>query len=257
MNNDVPVLHRSRTPLYLQVAQLMRQKIEKKDWAFGAQIPTLDQLENDYEVSRITLRAALNELEKQGLVRRSRGSGTFVNKDLSDQRWFKLAGNLDELVDMVANLEIRLLSVDQESRALTPGFAFGKVGPAYHRMQRVHYRDDVPYCLIEVYLAKAIFDLDPEGFRTKPVVLQLAKRDDVTVAHAKQVMHITVCDEETATHLSLGVGDPIADVCRTFLDAESRIIYYAHIQYPAHMIHIEMDLLAPLHHPSSGGRSGS
>lgn len=238
------VLRRSRVPLYLQVASLMRQKIESQQWTYGAQIPTLDDLEKEYRVSRITLRAALNQLAESGIVRRTRGLGTFVAKDLSSQRWFKLPNTFNELVDTVANLKIRLLHIEPAQHRLVPAFPFGKVGPAYHRLRRVHYHDDVPYCLIDIYLDKAIFDSDPQAFSRATVVPQLAARPDIAIAGARQVMRITVSDEDTAGHLDIGVSDPIADVCRALVDEDDRIVYYAHIQYPAQMIQIETDLMA-------------
>ncbi|AOB31442.1 hypothetical protein AKI39_13220 [Bordetella sp. H567] len=237
------MLRRSRVPLYLQVASLMRQKIESQQWAYGSQIPTLDELEKEYEVSRITLRAALNQLEESGIVRRTRGLGTFVAKDLSSQRWFKLPNTFEELVDTVANLKIRLLHIEPAQHRLVPAFPFGKVGPAYHRLRRVHYHDDVPYCLIDIYLDKVIFDSDPQAFSNATVVPQLAARTDIAIAGARQIMRITVSDEDTAGHLDIGVSDPIADVCRALVDEDDRIIYYAHIQYPAQMIQIETDLM--------------
>jgi GntR family transcriptional regulator len=244
MPNDISVFQKSRVPLYLQVARLMRHKIENGDWPYGEQIPTLDELEREYKVSRITLRGALDQLEAVGIVKRTRGLGTFVAKDLSEQRWFKLASSMDELVRTVADLKIRLLPLQGDaSQPLAPAFDFGLPGPAYERLRRVHYHNEEPYCLIEIHLDKKIFDSDPEGFSSAPVVPQLAARKDVKIAHAKQVMRITVSDEDTAAHLDIGVGDPIADVCRVFLDERMQIIYYAHIQYPAQMIQIETDLL--------------
>jgi len=243
MKNEMSVFHRSRMPLYLQVAKLMRQKIESQQWRLGEQIPTLDELEKEYKVSRITLRSALNQLEGFGVIRRTRGLGTFVAKDLSEERWFKVANTLDELVDKVVNLKIRLLHIEQAEHPLTPAFPFGEVGPAYRRLRRVHYHNDVPYCVIEIYLDKDIFDSDPQAFSNAPIVPQLAARPDVEIAGAKQLMRITVSDEDTASHLNIGVGDPIADVCRTFLNEHNRIIYYAHIQYPTQMIQVETDLL--------------
>lgn len=244
MTNATPVFQNSRVPLYLQVAKLMRHRIENGEWRYGAQIPTLDELEREYKVSRITLRGALDQLEALGIVRRTRGLGTFVAKDLSEQRWFKLPGTLEELVAAVSGLKIRLLSIEGDPAApLVPAFAFGSVGPAYQRLRRVHYHKDEPYCLIEIYLDRRIYDSDPEGFSTAPIVPQLAARDDVKIAHARQVLRVTVSDEDTATHLNIGIGDPIADVCRTFADDAMQIIYYAHIQYPAQMIQIETDLL--------------
>jgi GntR family transcriptional regulator len=244
MTNATPVFQNSRVPLYLQVAKLMRRRIENGEWRYGAQIPTLDELEREYKVSRITLRGALDQLEALGIVRRTRGLGTFVAKDLSEQRWFKLPGTLDELMATVAGLKIRMLPIEGDPAApLAPAFVFGTVGPAYQRLRRVHYYKDEPYCLIEIHLDRRIYDTDPEGFSSAPVVPQLAARKDMKIAHAKQLLHITVSDEDTANHLNIGIGDPIADVCRTFLDETMQIVYYAHIQYPAQMIQIETDLL--------------
>lgn len=243
MTKSPSVFQKSRMPLYLQVAGLMRKKIETQEWCFGKQIPTLDELEKEYQVSRITLRESLAQLEKQGIVRRTRGLGTFVVKDLSQQRWFKLPTNLDELVEAVSGLKIHLLAIEQDDQPLIPAFAFGDVAPAYRRLRRVHFHNDVRYCLIDIYLVKDIFALDPDGFSSAPVIPQLMSLPGVQVSQARQIMRITVSDEDTAAHLDIGVGDPIADVCRTLLDQDGRIIYYAHIQYPAHMFQVETDLM--------------
>jgi GntR family transcriptional regulator len=243
MNNATSVFQKSRMPLYLQVAGLMRKKIEGMEWRFGEQIPTLDQLEKEYQVSRITLRASLAQLEEQGIIRRTRGLGTFVAKDLSQQRWFKLPINFDDLVETVANLKIHLLAIEQDDQPLVPAFEFGDVAQAYRRLRRVHFHNEVPYCLIEIYLAKEIFALDPNAFSSAPVIPKLAALPGLQIAQARQIMRITVADEDVAGHLDIGVGDPIADVCRALLDQDNRIVYYAHIQYPAHMIQVDIDLM--------------
>jgi GntR family transcriptional regulator len=243
VNNNPSVFQKSRVPLYLQVAGLMRKKIESQEWRFGEQIPTLGELEKEYQVSRITLRASLTQLEEQGIIRRSRGLGTFVVKDLSQQRWFKMPTNFDDLVETVSNLKIHLLAIEQDELPLIPAFTFGDVAPAYRRLRRVHFHNEVPYCLIEIYLAKDIFALDPDAFSSAPIIPKLASLPDVQITQARQIMRITVSDEDTVAHLDIGVGDPIVDVCRALLDQDNRIVYYAHIQYPAHMIQVETDLM--------------
>jgi len=253
MNNDQSIFQKSRMPLYLQVAKLMRQKIERQEWRFGEQIPTLDELEQEYQVSRITLRGALTQLENEGIIRRTRGLGTFVAKDLSEQRWFKLATNFDDLVAATSTLKIQLLPIGQDDLPPVPAFPFGEPVAAYKRLRRVHYHNSIPYCLIEIYLDQEIFAREPEAFVNTPIVPRLAKLPGLEIAQAKQVMHITICDEDTAAHLDIGVGDPIADVCRTILDRRGRVIYYAHIQYPAQMIQLETDLLQGRSQPNKRG----
>ncbi|WP_081724308.1 GntR family transcriptional regulator [Advenella kashmirensis] len=250
MNNETKPRTESRMPLYLQVAKLMRQKIESQQWRFGEQIPTLDNLVAEFEVSRITLRAALNLLEDNGIITRTRGLGTFVAKDLSEQRWFRLPNRFDELVKVVSPLKIHMLPIEPGTRVQDPAFGFDGNSTGYQRLRRVHYRENTPYCLIDIYLDQTIFDSDPEGFSQTPVVPQLAGRSDITIHQARQVLRITVSDKETASHLHIGVGDPIADVCRVFKDPSQKILYYAHIQYPAQLIQIDTDLLqndAPQH----------
>lgn len=246
---DSSIFHKSRVPMYLQVAKLMRQKIERGEWRFGEQIPTLEQLGKTHEISRITLRAALDQLEQQGLIRRTRGLGTFVAKDLSEQRWFKLACTYNALVNTAEDTRIRRLAIEPlapSALRLTPASPFGEVGLGFQRLRRVKYNDGLPYCVAEVHLDQKIFDSNPEGFGNAPILPLLAARSDIHVAQAKQVLRITVCDEETASHLDIGVGEPIADVCRALLDENRRIFYYAHLQFPAHMVQLEMDLLPAL-----------
>lgn len=244
MHSDTTVFQKSRMPLYLQVAKLMRHQIESQAWGFGEQIPTLDELERKYHVSRITLRAALGQLEEMGIVRRTRGLGTFVAKDLSQERWFKLPTTLDELVEAVADLKIRLLPIEEGSSSRpAPSIACGELGPSYRRLLRVHYRDDTPYCLISVHVDGEIFDVAPQEFSSKPIIPQLVALRGVRIEQAKQTMRITVANETTARHLDIGVGDPVAHVCRTIVDDRNRIIYYAEIEYPAQMFQIEMDLM--------------
>lgn len=243
MKKENNVFLKSRVPLYLQVARLIRKKIESQEWPFGHQIPTLKLLEQEYQVSRITLRSALSQLEECGIILRKRGLGTFVSKDLSKQRWFKLPSHFDEIIKMTQELGVKFLSIEKTDYEFTVDSSFGEILPNYQRFRRVHYYQELPYCILDVYLDNKIFDSDPASFEEAPIILQLLKRPDVHVANAQQTLRIMVSDENTAKHLNMGVGDPIADVCRVLTDENQCIFYYVHIQYPAQMIQIDTDLL--------------
>src|SRR5690606_3358167 len=68
----------ARMPLYHQVEVAIRERISSGAWAPGTQIPTEDQLCEQFRVSRVTIRHALRNLVAQGLLERERGRGTFV-----------------------------------------------------------------------------------------------------------------------------------------------------------------------------------
>ncbi len=65
-------------PLSLQIHTRLQQRILQGEWAYGAMLPSEHELCAEYGVSRGTIRLALADLEKEGLIRRERGRGTFV-----------------------------------------------------------------------------------------------------------------------------------------------------------------------------------
>ena len=70
-------------PLYRQIADDLRRRIETGGFEEGAQVPTEDQLMESYHASRNTVRAALRELTTRGLVHTLHGKGTFVSERVS------------------------------------------------------------------------------------------------------------------------------------------------------------------------------
>ena len=70
MNNNVT--------LYNKIMEYLKNKIETGEYQPSDKLPTEAELSNLFHVSRITSKRALEELEKQGLIARKRGSGSFV-----------------------------------------------------------------------------------------------------------------------------------------------------------------------------------
>lgn len=65
-------------PLYQQVRADLEQRVRKGTWTTGERIPSEHQLCEEYGVSRITVRQALDTLVQQGVLQRAVGRGTFV-----------------------------------------------------------------------------------------------------------------------------------------------------------------------------------
>ena len=56
------------TPRYLQLAQLMRQRIARGQWPQGHRLPSLDELVQEFGVARVTVRQAVDMLARDGLL---------------------------------------------------------------------------------------------------------------------------------------------------------------------------------------------
>ena len=69
----------SSSPLYHQLRQRITADIERGTYPTGSRIPPEHELEQQYQVSRVTVRRALAELTSEGLLERKQGKGTFVS----------------------------------------------------------------------------------------------------------------------------------------------------------------------------------
>jgi DNA-binding GntR family transcriptional regulator len=72
----------SKEKLYVQIYAILIEKIESGEWSPGTQIPTEDELCKIYDVSKVTVREAIQELVREGYLKRQQGKGTFVTYTL-------------------------------------------------------------------------------------------------------------------------------------------------------------------------------
>jgi len=79
ISNESPI------SLYLQIKNIITQQIKEGVLSAGNKIPSERELCEQYNVSRITVRQSLNELEKEGLVNKIHGKGTFVAQPKVEQ----------------------------------------------------------------------------------------------------------------------------------------------------------------------------
>jgi GntR family transcriptional regulator of arabinose operon len=70
-----------KEPLYQRIYSDLKLRIDGGEWRIGSILPTENELCETYQVSRGTVRQVLAEMEKEGLVRRERGRGTFLIRD--------------------------------------------------------------------------------------------------------------------------------------------------------------------------------
>src|SRR3982074_3423708 len=74
-----PLDRNGNIPLVYQLGEAVRDKIVRGEYSQGDSIPTEDQLQKFYGVSRTTVRLALAKLVNEGYIRRQQGKGTYVN----------------------------------------------------------------------------------------------------------------------------------------------------------------------------------
>jgi GntR family transcriptional regulator len=238
------VYDRSRVPLYIQVASVMRRRIETKQWLPGQKISTLVELEREFAVARVTVRQAIDLLREEGLLHSQQGRGTFVAEKPVSRHWFKLATTWDTLIETIKNNVLKRIKVDSPPPTPILREDEGKLAPKYIFMRSVQFKDGQPYGIVNLHLADEIFRRSPEEFRQHPALSVLASLKGVRVRDAYQTVVIGSADPTTAELLHIELGAPIAECRCVVLDPKGVAIYVADIVYRSDAIKLHIDLLA-------------
>ncbi|PSS61906.1 GntR family transcriptional regulator [Ensifer sp. NM-2] len=243
MKKTSAIHDRSRVPLYVQVASVMRQRIETGHWLEGDKISTLEELEAEFGVARVTIRQAIELLRDEGLLDAQQGRGTFVSGRPKHNRWLNLANDFDKVVASIKDNVIKRVHI--EENVAIPDLAEGEGVPAaaYTFLRSIQYNQGEPFSAVSLYLAQHIFDRDPKRFTNAAALPMIVEMQDVEIAHAYQTLTIGVADPETAEQLKIGLGEPTADCRLVLLDKNGVALYVADIHYRKDCFALRVDLL--------------
>ena len=234
---------RSPVPLYIQVAEALRSRIHNGQWHAGQKISTLDVLEREFQVARITVRQAVELLQGEGLLRSEQGRGTFVAETLPDKRWLRLETSWDALVDSIRDNEIRPIAVERPPAEPTLGEGDGTPAPEYVFLRSVQSKNGTPYSVVSVHLARALYDRDPKAFRSRTALPVLASLHRANIERAHQSLVIGSADLTTAHLLQVPLGTPTAESRCVVVDRKGVAIYVAEIVYRNDVVKLHIQLL--------------
>lgn len=238
-------------PLYIQVASVLRQRIESGEWSQGEKISTLEELEAEFEVARVTVRQAIDVLREEGLLRAQQGRGTFVSNKTQDRHWVKLAVNWTSLVESLKDNVPRNITLEENCPPPVLGPDDGELAESYVGLRSLQFRNNEPYSVVDLCLARQIFDLDPEQFMRAAALPTIDSRDDIVLRDAYQTLVIGSAGPKIADLMKIPLGAPTVESRCVIVDDSGTAIYVGDIVYRANSIKLHVDLF------NSDGRSSS
>jgi len=229
-------------PRYLQLAELIRQRVAKEHWPPASLLPSIEHLMREFDVARVTVRQAIALLADEGLLSPQRGRGTFITGKPGARRQLRVETTLDDLVAMYSG--------DRPDHAtLAEGVADpvltdkdGIKAPKYYYLRRIHSRNGERYCVISIYIDHRVFRRASARFRRELALPVLTSLPNLKIAGARQTLTISTADVETSRLLGIPINAPVGEVRRVMCGPDRTVIYLAEVTYRGDYIHLEMDL---------------
>jgi GntR family transcriptional regulator len=230
-----------RSPRYAQVYAVLRDWILQGVYAPGVRLPSESGLCDLFNVSRITVRSAVEMLEKEGMVERIQGRGTFVSTDMPN---VPNRGELSELVRRLRQLDSKSTLTDVEIRNeraddITARDLQIHAGDEVTHASYVRLRDGEPIGASDIYIPAGLqVKITPDDLRLPSPTLLEAKGFEILGAH--QLIGAALADSQIAGQLKVPVGSPVVRVRLLVLELTSRPIelLLAHYRADQYMHHV-------------------
>jgi GntR family transcriptional regulator len=234
---------RSAVSRYIQLTTLFRRRIENDQWPVNQQIPTIEDLAEEFGVARATIRQALGVLEDERLIERYRAKGTFVLRKPHEDLWCEVSTDWSGLLTATPGATIELLSND--TRPAPPHLAHpaGELAPSYRHLQRRHWRRNEPFLVAETFIDQRLSERIPEGdFEKKPALSMIHDIAGLEIVDARQTLTISTADMETASLLKIPINAPVAVIRRWAVDGDGTLVYLGDGIYRGDVVRVDFKL---------------
>ncbi len=196
---------------------LLRDAILSGNLAAGARLPSELKLTQEFGVSRVTVRRALAELQRMGLIRRRAGSGTVVaERKPASPINVDFANLLSHLTEMGRTTSVRVLEFGYQLPPPDVALALRLAdGVEVQRSARVRHIDNEAFSYLVTCVPEPIGrHYSAEDLGEAPL-LSLFERAGVTVDSAVQTISATLATPVVAEALGVAVGDALTSLTRT------------------------------------------
>ena len=247
VDRQASVLPGSRisVPLYGQVLGVLRQRILDGVYAPGEQLQPEDRLAMEFGVSRATIRQAVGELVKEGLVNRRQGRGTFVVPADKHPYGQRFSGSLSDLI--AETMRAKAITVDVQRRAEIPtriAEALNLEEPVATVVRRTRAIEDQVFAYTVNYIPERYGELLSESDLHTTALMALLRERGVRLGSAQQVIRAEQADVEVCEWLHMEFAAPVLYAERLLLDTDGDPVQFVKTWYRADLYEYRVNLRA-------------
>lgn len=225
---------RSPLPLYQQLGDILRQRIVDGEWKVGSSIPTEANLMSEFDVSRTTVREAVENLVQQGVLDKRQGRGTYVERLPLEERLGTLTGFAEEVFERNQHPSASVFSatfvddhLDAKHELLVPE------GEQILFIERARLADGEPIALERSFWPSSIGVLLLEYDLNEAWFYQILERHGVYPKEADEQIRAANATKEEAEILGVSPGHALLEMRRLSYDADGQPIEYTKTRYNA------------------------
>ena len=231
-------------PAYQTVRLRLRADLDSGRWKPGDMLPTEAELARHFGLSVGTIRQAILELVREGLLTRRPGSGTFVARLDGSRgfgRFFRFREDLRGAVEpRVRHIDTVLAPEDSPGIAATLGL---EAATPLYRVRRMMLANDEPICIYVSYLdPRQAPSLEAIDFEDQRLYAMLERTYGMHVLRAEEILRAGAPTEEEAGILGIAPGTPIILMERTAFGERDAVVEWRRTVGRSDQFHYKIQL---------------
>lgn len=245
--NEVTVLDKnSPVPLYFQLEKWLLEEIEKETYPIGKCIPTENQLKERFQISRTTVRQAINDLIQEGWLYRNGTKGTVVTKPQRESASVRSMEPFNKQIVRAGQtprtevMELKIITADE----VLASYLNINVNVKVISMFRRRFADDLPIATLQNYLRydRCSFMLDHD-FTTESLYEVLSEREETKTCGVKQVVEAQTPTKEDISLFEINITTPILGFRCWDRNSKDEVISYNLLRYRGDCMKFEVDMV--------------
>ncbi|OUM89967.1 MAG: GntR family transcriptional regulator [Caldibacillus debilis] len=200
----------SRIPLYIQLMDIIINQIERGEYKPNDKLPSERELCEKYDVSRMTVRQALLELERDGYIYKKHGLGSFVSPRSINQKLDKLYSFTEEMKKLGKHPESIIYQFETipATKKIAEKLKIS-ADEEMHKIIRIRLADKEPLMYETTFLPAGIFrNLTKKHLESKPMYDVFRDDYHINITKAIEKFSVTKVRAEEAKWLNVKNGDP-------------------------------------------------
>lgn len=200
-----------KLPKYYMLKNSIKEKIDMEEYKSDDTIPSEKELIEYYQVSRITVRKAVDELVNEGYLYKIQGKGTYVKSDTHNQDLFSITSCTEDVkqLGMVPSKKLVLSELVKTNIKRSKILNITKDDTLF-KLGRVLYADLEPLNYTITYLPYKLFPkIEEYDFTKESLYSTLEKEYDTKITKAIRTIEAISANGEVAELLEIEDGVPI------------------------------------------------
>lgn len=198
-------------PLYYQLKKILIDMIENEEIKADEAIPSEPKLMVMHDLSRTTVRKAIDELVNEGYLYKIQGKGTFVKGRGFEQALIKLSGCSEDIKRLGLTPKPKVLHSSITNPSKRVAHLLGILeGEQVFFMERIVYGDELPINKNKSYIPyKYVSGIEKFDFNIESLYKVLEKDYHISIKKAVRSIEAILANDEVADQLEVNEGSPV------------------------------------------------